>query len=81
MRVLDSRHLHDLNGVFSGRSRGQLSRRALQLVHAGERLARPAMRHDAGEPLVALVEGDELLARFVDDRVAFGADSDDVCLV
>jgi hypothetical protein len=46
--------------------------RVLQVVNAGDRLAGAAMRHNAGEPLPAIVEGLELAARcVVDDGIGF----------
>ena len=45
----------------------------MQFMDAGDRLARPAMRDDAGEALDSVVERDELLSRLIvdDDRLFF----------
>jgi hypothetical protein len=44
-------------------------------MDAGDRLARPAMRDDAGETFGPVVEWDELLSRQIvdDDRLCFHA--------
>jgi hypothetical protein len=45
-----------------------LHRAALQIVNAGHRLARAAVRHDAGEALGPVVEAEELLPLLVVDE-------------
>jgi hypothetical protein len=68
---------HRLRLLEEGREIGEarahaqaLACRALQVVDAGHRLAGAAVRHDAGEALGPVVEGDELSARcVVDDKL------------